>query len=48
LIHRLKAFHGFSIMDAYHLLTQVGEVRVCQVLGDFQAAMAKVRRQFIE
>jgi len=30
------------------LLTQVGEVRVCQVLGNFQAAMAKVRRCFIE
>ena len=48
LIQRLKVHHGFSIMDAYHLLTQVGEVRVCQVLGDFQAAMAKVKRCFIE
>ena len=48
LIHRLKTHNGFSIMDAYHLLTQVGEVRVCQVLGDFQAAMARVRRCFIE
>lgn len=48
LIHRLKGFHGFSTMDAYHLLSQVGEVRVCQVLGDFQAAMAKINRCFIE
>ena len=48
LIHRLRQYHGFSIMDAYHLLSQVGEVRVCQVLGDFQAAMAKVKRRFIE
>lgn len=48
LIQRLKTYHGFSIMDAYHLLTQVGEVRVCQVLGDFQAAVAKVKRRYIE
>jgi len=48
LIHRLKAHSGFSIMDAYHLLSQVGEVRVCQVLGDFQAAMARVKRRFID
>jgi len=48
LIHRLNAHNGLSIMDGYHLLTQVGEVRVCQVLGDFQAAMARVKRCFIE
>lgn len=48
LIQRLKKYYGFSIIDAYHLLSQVGEVRVCQVLGDHQAAMTKIQRQFIE
>ena len=48
LIQRLKKYYGFSIMDAYHLLSQVGEVRVCQILGDHQAAMAKIQRHFIE
>ncbi|MBW2122853.1 MAG: hypothetical protein JRH07_13560, partial [Deltaproteobacteria bacterium] len=44
--HRLNRFHGFSLMDAYHLLGQVGEVRACQLVGDFQAAMVKIRRDF--
>ena len=48
LIQRLKIYYGFSVIDAYHLLSQVGEVRVCQVLGNHQAALAKVRRRFIE
>ena len=48
LIQRLKTHYGFSTMDAYHLLSQVGEVRVCQVLGNHQAALAKVKRTFIE
>jgi acetamidase/formamidase len=48
LIQRLKKYYGFSVIDAYHLLSQVGEVRVCQVLGDHQAALAKVSRRFIE
>ena len=48
LIQRLKKYYGFSIIDAYHLLTQVGEVRVCQVLGNLQGALAKVKRRFIE
>lgn len=48
LIHRLNNHYGFSVIDAYHLLSQVGEVRVCQVLGDHQAAMAKIKRHFIE
>jgi acetamidase/formamidase len=47
-VQRLKEYYGFTIMDAYHLFSQVGEVRVCQVLGDFQAAMAKVNKRFIE
>ncbi len=48
LIQRLKIHFGFSTIDAYHLLSQVGEVRVCQVLGNHQAALAKVKRKFIE
>jgi len=48
LIQRLKSHFGFSTIDAYHLLSQLGEVRVCQVLGNHQAAMAKVKRRFIE
>ena len=48
LIQRLKSHYGFSTMDAYHLLSQVGEVRVCQILGNHQAALAKVKRRFIE
>jgi amidase len=48
LAQRLTQHFGFSTMDAYHLLSQVGEVRVCQVLGDFQAALAKIGRQFID
>jgi amidase len=48
LIQRLKSHFGFSTIDAYHLLSQVGEVRVCQVLGNHQAALTKVKRKFIE
>ena len=48
LIKRLEAGHGLTAKDAYHLLCQTGEVRVCQVLGDFQAALAKVQRRFID
>jgi acetamidase/formamidase len=48
LIQRLANHYRFSIVDAYHLLSQVGELRVCQVLGDHQAALAKVSRRFIE
>jgi acetamidase/formamidase len=48
LIQRLANHYSFSVVDAYHLLSQVGEVRVCQVLGDHQAALAKVSRRFIE
>ena len=48
LIQRLKSHFGFSTMDAYHLLSQVGEVRVCQVLGNHQAALAKVKKRFVE
>jgi acetamidase/formamidase len=48
LIQRLANHYRFSSVDAYHLLSQVGEVRVCQVLGDHQAALAKVKRRFIE
>lgn len=48
LIQRLKQFYGFSIMDSYHLLSQVGEVRVCQVLGNLQAAMAMIKKHYIE
>ena len=48
LIQRLTKYYGFCVIDAYHLLSQVGEVRVCQVLGNHQAALAKVRRRFIE
>ena len=38
LIQRLTKYYGFCVIDAYHLLSQVGEVRVCQVLGNHQAA----------
>jgi hypothetical protein len=48
LVQRLKNYHELSIIDAYHLLSQVGEVRVCQVLGDHQAALAKINRQFLD
>ena len=48
LIKRMETAHGFTAQDAYHLLCQAGEVRVCQVLGDFQAALAKIQRRFID
>jgi amidase len=48
LIYRLKRYYGFSIMDAYHLLSQAGEVRVCQVLGNFQAALVKIKKSFVQ
>jgi len=48
LLQRLTRYYGFSQMDAYHLLCQTGEVTVCQVLGDFQACSATVKRCFIE
>jgi len=47
LIERLHLHHDFNTMDAYHLLSQVGRVRVCQVLGDFQAALASVERRYL-
>ena len=47
LIKRLEKQYGFSTMDAYHLLSQVGEVRVCQLLGDFQAAVVKIQKRYL-
>ena len=47
LLQRLFRYFGFTPIDAYHLLGQVGEVRVCQVLGEHQAALVRVRREYI-
>jgi amidase len=47
LIRRLDLYYDFTPMDAYHLLSQTGRVRVCQVLGDFQAALASVERRYL-
>ena len=48
LIQRLRNYYNFSVIDAYHLLSQVGKVKVCQILGDHQAAMVSIQRHFIE
>jgi len=48
LMKRIEKQYGFTTMDVYHLLSQVGEVRVCQLLGDFQAALVRVRKSYIE
>ncbi len=47
LLRRLENHYGYTATEAYHLLSQVGEVRVCQVLGNHQAAMAKINRRFL-
>lgn len=48
LLLRLTTYYGFSQIDAYHLLCQAGELTVCQVLGDFQACSAMIKRIFIK
>ena len=48
LLQRLIKYYGFTPIDAYHLLCQTGELTVCQVLGDFQACSARIKKCFIE
>jgi amidase len=47
LMQRLALYYGFTPLDAYHLLGQAGEIRVCQVLGDHQAALVRIRKAFL-
>lgn len=48
LMKRIEKQYGFTTMDVYHLLSQVGEIRVCQLLGDFQAALVRVKKCYLE
>ena len=47
MVCRLSRFHGFNKMDAYALLSQVGEVSVHQTLDNWNAALVKLDRKYL-
>jgi hypothetical protein len=47
LVMRLHRFHGFSVVDAYELLGQVGEVRVHQTLDHWNAVLVKLDKRYL-
>jgi hypothetical protein len=44
---RLHRFHEFTIVDAYELLGQVGEVRVHQTLDNWNAVLVKLDKKYL-
>jgi acetamidase/formamidase len=48
LVERLRRGHGFSRADAYHLLGQVGRLRVGNMLDPFFSVLATVERRYLE
>lgn len=47
LVMRLHRFHGFSVVDAYELLGQVGEIRVHQALDNWNAVLVKLDKRYL-
>ena len=47
MVMRLHRFYGFTVVDAYELLGQVGEVRVHQTLENFNAVLVKLDKRYL-
>jgi acetamidase/formamidase len=47
LILRIEKFHRLDRIDAYQLLSQVGEVLICQVVPPLYSCVAKVHRGYL-
>lgn len=47
LILRMEQFYGFDRLDAYQLLSQVGEILVCQVVPPLYTCVAKIHRRYL-
>jgi amidase len=48
LARRLTEFHGFTILEAYELLGQVGRLQVGNMIDPFYSVVASVAREHIE
>ncbi len=48
LVRRLVAFHGFTSLEAYTLLGQVGRLKVGNMIDPFYSVLASLDRRFIE
>jgi amidase len=48
LARRLVAAHGFTRMEAYQLLGQVGRVEIGNMIDPFYSALASVERRFLD
>lgn len=47
LVFRLESFHGYERMDAYHLVAQVGLLRVCQMTHPHYTCLAMIDRKYL-
>lgn len=47
MVMRLHRFYGLTVLDAYELLGQVGEVRVHQTLDKFNAVLVKLDKRYL-
>jgi amidase len=47
MVMRLHRFYGFTVIDAYELLGQVGEVRVHQTLEDLNTVLVKIDKKYL-
>lgn len=48
LVKRLERYCGFSRVEAYEMVGQVGSIRIGQVVDPLYAVVAKIERRFIE
>lgn len=48
LIRRLTGFHGFTTLEAYQLLGQVGRLQIGNMIDPFYSVAASVQREYIE
>jgi len=46
-VMRLHRFYSFTVLDAYELLGQVGEVRVHQTLDKLNAVLVKLDERYL-
>lgn len=47
LIRRMERFYGFDQIDAYQLLSQVGELLVCQSIATHYACVARIHKSYL-
>ena len=47
LVRRMQRFWEFDLMDAYKLVTQVGELRIGQIVPPLRSCVAKIKNKFL-